>query len=114
VDDFDAMFKERRRDHQEAMAFEWVFFGAHKDQASALQFGEHALDSLLKTTRGASRPIVDQTVLAICFRVIWSPTEFLTQEEILNALILQKSFEDGLIVLRMPMALRTASDVGQR
>src|SRR5260370_26676475 len=65
VDGSDAAFQERRADHQETMALQGIFFGAHESGDAGAGQDESALKACDKIRRAAAGGVIDKPVFAV-------------------------------------------------
>ena len=65
VDGSDAAFQERRADHQETMALQGIFFGAHESGDAGAGPDESALKACDKIRRAAAGGVIDKPVFAV-------------------------------------------------
>ena len=98
-------------DHEEAMAMERIFFGAHQDYVLVLQKTEKPIQGFFEIGRLAASCIVDQTVRPVMARIQRSATE-LVSEELINDLGGSELRHQGFAVeLRKAKTARAAADV---
>jgi hypothetical protein len=111
VDWGDAAFQERRADHQESMALQGIFLGAHEGGSADAREGEGALEALDKIQGVTARGVVDKPVFAVDARIGGPAAQSCTEKFVANSGWGKGVFEWLAIELRKTKTGGTAADI---
>src|SRR6266849_7569736 len=100
VDGSDAAFQERGAYHQETMALQGIFFGAHESGDARPREGEGSLDAFDKIRGAAARDVVDEAVFTVDARVKRPAAQTFTGKFVANSGRRQAALERLAIELR--------------
>src|SRR5216684_3597317 len=113
VDRGDAAFQQRRADHQETMALQRIFLGAHKSGDARPGEDKGALEAFDKIRGAAARGVIDKPVFTVDARIGGPTAESFTEKFVANSRRGKGAFEQLAIELRKTKTGGTAADIAK-
>jgi len=114
VDRTDSMFQERRAYHQEAMALQRIFFGAHQGNDIAPGEGKGSLDTFHEIMGAAARRVIHAAVFVIHARISGPAAKSFPEKFVVNTSRSKSGLERFAIELRKTQAGGAAADITER
>src|SRR5260370_33941204 len=107
-------FEEGGADHQEAMALQRIFIGAHHGGDASTREGKGPLDAFKEIAGATARSIIHAAIFVVHARAGGPATESFSQKFVANSSRSKANFERLAIELRKSKTGGAAADVPQR
>ncbi len=108
-----ATIKQRRTNHQETMALQGIFLGAHQSYFCHTRQFQRPINSDEKIRGRAAFFIVDNAVSVVCAGIRWTAPQSLSKKLVANACSGKARFERLAVELRKPETARPAADIAE-